>query len=77
MGTRTTCDGSGVEIAADTPTTGLHGKQYSEETRSLAEAYLAELDAIHTESATAFMAKLTELRAKYQGQLLELPDNAT
>jgi len=77
MGTRTTCDGTGVEIPDDTPPTGLHGRQYSDDARQIAEAYLAELDAIHTESAVAFQAKLTVLRAKYRVQLIELPDDAS
>ena len=71
----TTCDGTGAEIPEETPTTGLFGHQYSDEARPIAEEYLAALDALHSESATTFTAKLGELRAKYRSQLRELPDD--
>ncbi len=69
------CDATGVEIPEDTPTTGHHGRQYSDEARPIAEQYLRELDEIHTVFAVAFQAKLTELRAKYREKIRELPDD--
>jgi hypothetical protein len=75
MATITTCDGTGVEIPADTPTTGLFGHQYSEEARPIAEKYLAELDDLHTSAAIAFKNGLDSLRARYREQLRELPDD--
>lgn len=74
MGRVTTCDGTGVPIADDTPKTGAYGHQYCEEARPIAEKYLADLDAIHTECAVAFQSKLDALRAEARKSLLQLPD---
>jgi hypothetical protein len=75
MATVTTCDGTGVQIPVDTPTTGIFGHQYSDDARPIAEKYLAELDLLHTEAARAFQAKLDALRTVYRHQLRELPDD--
>lgn len=74
MGTRTTCDGTGVEIPEETPTTGHFGHQYSDEARLVAEEYLKRVDELHTEAAKAFQAALDALRAEYREKLHELPD---
>jgi len=75
MAVRNHCDGTGVEIPDDTPVTGMHGKQYSDDARPIAEAYLRELDEIHSEAAIAFQAKIIALRDKFRPQLKELPDD--
>lgn len=77
MGTKTTCDGTGVDIPGDTPTTGMNGRQYCHEARKIAEDYLRDLDTTHTAMAMAFQKALTELRAKYREQLTQLPDDPT
>ena len=69
------CDGTGVEIPADAPPTGPYGRQYAELVRPVAEAYLAAKDALHTEIAEKFAAKLERLRAKYRVTLASLPDD--
>lgn len=74
MALTNTCDGTGVEIAPDTPTTGVFGKQYCEAARPIAEQYLAAVDALHTETARDFEEKLAHLRTMYREQLRELPD---
>lgn len=74
MGTKTTCDGTGVEIPDDTPTTGLFGHQYSDEARMYAEEYLENMSQLHTRYATNFQAELNELKALYREKLKELPD---
>ena len=76
MGRILTCDGTGVPIPDDTPTTGDLGRQYSDEARPIAQAYLDERDAIHTEHAEKFEAALEALRVKYRPQLAGLPDDA-
>lgn len=70
----TVCDGTGVEIPEDAPTTGFFGKQYSDAARPVAEAYLAELNELHTAAHREFEVKLEALREKYRPQLRELPD---
>lgn len=70
----TTCDGTGVEIPDDTPTTGHFGHQYCESARIVAEQYLADLDALHTKAAERFQAELTDLKSLYREKLKELPD---
>lgn len=74
MATITTCDGTGVEIPADTPPTGYLGHQYSEAARPIAEQYLAAVDTLHTETARDFEEKLAHLRTMYREKLRELPD---
>lgn len=74
MGTQTTCDGNGTPIPADTPTTGAFGRQYCDELRPVAEAYLADVDALHTKTAEAFIAQLKDIRSLYADKLRELPD---
>ena len=71
----TTCDGTGVEIPADTPPTGHFGHQYSDEARPIAQAYLDAVDAVHTEVAELFAERLASLRASYGERLRELPDS--
>lgn len=74
MGLKNICDGTGVEIAADTQVTGMFGHQYCDEARQIAEAYLAELNNLHTAMASKFQADLDSLREKYHEQLGVLPD---
>ncbi len=76
MGTQTLCDGIGIAIPEDTPVTGLFSHQYSDAARPDAQAYLDELDALHTKHAAAFAIELAELRAKYRERLMILPDEA-
>lgn len=74
MATVTTCDGTGVEIPPDTPTTGIFGHQYCDAARPIAETYLEEVETLHKRLAIQFQAELEELRARYRGQLKQLPD---
>ncbi len=74
MATITTCDGTGVEIPNGTLATGYFGHKYSDEARPIAEEYLAELNALHARSASAFTAELATLRARYSEKLRQLPD---
>lgn len=69
-----TCDGTGVEIPENTPETGHFHHQYSDAARPIAEAYLRELDEIHTETAQAMKIKVEVLRSRYRALLRELPD---
>jgi hypothetical protein len=75
MATVTTCDGTGVEIPAETPTTGQWGHQYSDAARPIAEAYLDDLSALHTKYAQLMQTELGELRARYREKLQQLPDD--
>ena len=70
----TTCDGTGVIIPDDTPTTGPYRHQYCDEARPIAERYLRELDEIHTEAASEFQSKLNRLREEARKVLAQLPD---
>lgn len=74
MATKTTCDGTGVEIPSDTPVTGMFGHQYCEASRVVAESYLSDLNTLHTEMAQQFQTRLDELRSIYHEKLKELPD---
>jgi hypothetical protein len=71
---RSLCDGTGVAIPEGTPTTGFFGRQYSDAVRGDAEAYLRELDELHTKHAKAFSQGLVKLRAKWKASLATLPD---
>lgn len=71
----TTCDGTGVEIPNDTPTTGLFGHQYCPEARAIAEKYLEELNALQQQQAAAFESALHTLRSSYRDKLYQLPDD--
>lgn len=71
----TTCDGTDVEIPADTPITGLFGRQYSDAARPIAEKYLEEFDELHTKIAREMQAGIEALRARYRGELRQLPDD--
>jgi hypothetical protein len=75
MGTRTTCDGTGVEIPADTPTTGHFGHQYCDDARGVATEYLAAVNQLHTDIAAMFQERLDLLRAQYRERLTQLPDD--
>lgn len=74
MATRNICDGTGVEIPEETPTTGHFGKQYCDEARPLADEYLAKLDKMHTAAAEKWSADLAALKAEYRPLLTSLPD---
>lgn len=74
MAKKNFCDGTGLEIPEDTPTTGHFGRQYCNPARIEAEKYLAELDALHTEAAQFYESKREELRARYRAELQHLPD---
>jgi hypothetical protein len=74
VGAISVCDGTGEPLKDGTPVTGLLGKQYCDEARVIAEQYLADLNALHTESAITFMNRLTSLRAIYHEKLRKLPD---
>ena len=76
MGVRTTCDGTGVPIPGDSPTTGLFGHQYCPEAREIAEKYLEEVDTLHSAMAETFGTALSEIRARYKQDLLQLPDES-
>ena len=77
MASRNHCDGTGVEIPDDTPTTGFFGRQYSDEARLIAEEYLKKVDELHFEIATKFQAALDALRAEYRTRIQTLPDDPT
>lgn len=70
----TTCDGTGVLIPEDTPTTGAFGAQYCDDARVIAEKYLSDVHALHTECAEMFQAKLDALRQEARKELQILPD---
>lgn len=74
MATKNFCDGTGLEIPDDTPTTGVFKRQYCNPARIEAEKYLAELDELHTWAAQLYEAKREELRARYRAELQHLPD---
>lgn len=75
MAKKTTCDGTGVEIPDETPTTGFFGHQYCDEARSIAQKYLEEIDALHLECAIAFQLSLGRIRDSYREKLQQLPDD--
>lgn len=75
MAKKTTCDGTGIEIPEETPTTGHFGHQYSEEARPIAEEYLKEVDDLHTKAARFFEEGLAVLRGAYRERLAQLPDD--
>ena len=74
MASTTVCDGNGSTIPPDTPVSGPCGHQYCDELRPTAEAYMADLNALHTEMATSFKLRMEELRSLYREKLNELPD---
>ena len=77
MGKRITCDGTGVEIPEESPTTGMFGHQYSDKARPVAEQYLDAVNDLHTKAAQRFDEELSGLRAYYREQLDELPDDVS
>jgi hypothetical protein len=70
----TTCDGTGVAIPDDTPTTGAFQHQYCIEARPIAEKYLADVDELHTRCADMFKIGLELLREEARKSLNQLPD---
>ena len=69
------CDGTGVEIPADAPTTGPYGRQYAELVRPIAEGYLTALNKLHTDVAEDYRRRREELRAKTRTSIATLPDD--
>lgn len=74
MATKNFCDGTGVEIPDDTPTTGHFGRQYSAEARAVAEEYLQLLDEAHTSAARKYETDRETLRQVFRLKLAKLPD---
>jgi hypothetical protein len=68
------CDGTGVEIPEDTPTTGHFGRQYCEAARADAEEYLRLIDEAHTAAARLYEMARETLRGVYRLKLATLPD---
>jgi hypothetical protein len=72
----TTCDGLGVPIAEETPTTGLFGHQYCDEARPIAEEYLKAVDDLHTRLSEEFASEMAKIRSAYRLKLIQLPDES-